>query len=115
MLPLGHISTLTRMCLRSCGSKSKLECIAPSVRLSPPCTASTHSHMHPPFFFLLLSSPRSESEVDRIARVAFEAAMKRGKRLCSVETSNVLEVSQLWKEVVVRVAADYPDVELSHM
>eukprot|EP00882_Tetradesmus_deserticola_P033806 GHRQ01038648.1.p1 GENE.GHRQ01038648.1~~GHRQ01038648.1.p1 ORF type:complete len:309 (+),score=141.94 GHRQ01038648.1:185-1111(+) len=57
----------------------------------------------------------SESEVERIARVAFEAAQKRQKRLCSVEKSNVLEVSQLWKEVVIRVAKDYPDVELSHM
>ncbi|KAL4449049.1 hypothetical protein ABPG77_007766 [Micractinium sp. CCAP 211/92] len=56
-----------------------------------------------------------ESEIERIARVAFEAAMKRGKQLCSVEKSNVLEVSQLWKEVVTRVAADYPEVELSHM
>ncbi|KIY99262.1 3-isopropylmalate dehydrogenase [Monoraphidium neglectum] len=57
----------------------------------------------------------SEPEVERIARVAFEAAQKRQKRLCSVEKSNVLEVSQLWKEVVIRVAKDYPDVELSHM
>ncbi|PNW80624.1 hypothetical protein CHLRE_07g325400v5 [Chlamydomonas reinhardtii] len=57
----------------------------------------------------------SEPEVERIARVAFEAARKRGKRLCSVEKSNVLEVSQLWKEVVIRVGAEYPDVELSHM
>ncbi|KAG2493346.1 hypothetical protein HYH03_008479 [Edaphochlamys debaryana] len=57
----------------------------------------------------------SEPEVERIARVAFEAARKRGKRLCSVEKSNVLEVSQLWKEVVIRVGKDYPDVELSHM
>jgi 3-isopropylmalate dehydrogenase len=46
----------------------------------------------------------SEPEVERIARVAFEAARKRGKRLCSVEKSNVLEVSQLWKEVVIRVS-----------
>lgn len=57
----------------------------------------------------------SESEVDRIARVAFEAARKRSKRLCSVEKSNVLEVSQLWKDVVIRVGQEYPDVELSHM
>lgn len=41
--------------------------------------------------------------------------MKRGKRLCSVEKSNVMEVSQLWKEVVTRVGAEYPEVELSHM
>ena len=60
-------------------------------------------------------SPGSESEVERIARVAYEAATKRGKRLCSVEKSNVLEVSQLWREVVTRVGADYPEVELSHM
>mmetsp|Transcript_23250 Transcript_23250/g.59384 ORF Transcript_23250/g.59384 Transcript_23250/m.59384 type:complete len:393 (-) Transcript_23250:301-1479(-) len=57
----------------------------------------------------------SEPEVERIARVAFDAARKRGKRLCSVEKSNVLEVSQLWKEVVIRVGKEYPDVELSHM
>lgn len=58
---------------------------------------------------------RSEPEVERIARVAFDAARKRSKRLCSVEKSNVLEVSQLWKEVVIRVGKEYPDVELSHM
>lgn len=57
----------------------------------------------------------SESEVERIARVAFEAARKRNKRLCSVEKSNVLEVSQLWKEVVTKMGKDYPDVELTHM
>ena len=57
----------------------------------------------------------SESEVDRIARVAFDIAMKRGKRLCSVDKANVLEVSELWREVVTRAGADYPDVELSHM
>lgn len=57
----------------------------------------------------------SESEVDRIARVAFETAMKRGKRLCSVEKSNVLETSQLWKDVVIEVAKEYPEVELTHM
>ena len=54
-------------------------------------------------------------QVERIARVAFESAQKRQKKLCSVEKSNVLEVSQLWKEVVTRVAKDYSDVELSHM
>ncbi|KAA6429361.1 MAG: 3-isopropylmalate dehydrogenase [Trebouxia sp. A1-2] len=57
----------------------------------------------------------SESEVERIAHVAFKSAQKRQKKLCSVEKSNVLEVSQLWKEVVTRVAKEYPDVELSHM
>jgi len=57
----------------------------------------------------------SESEIDRIARVAFETAMKRGRRLCSVDKANVLEVSELWREVVNRVAGDYPQVELSHM
>ena len=47
--------------------------------------------------------------------MAFKAAQKRSKRLCSVDKSNVLEVSQLWKEVVIRVGKEYPDVELSHM
>ena len=50
-----------------------------------------------------------------MARVAFEAARKRGKKLCSVDKANVLETSGLWREVVLRVAKDYPDVELSHM
>ena len=54
-------------------------------------------------------------QVERIAKVAFESAQKRKGKLCSVEKSNVLEVSQLWKEVVTRVGKDYPDVELSHM
>lgn len=57
----------------------------------------------------------SESEVERIARVAFDAAMKRGRKLCSVDKSNVLEVSQLWRDVVIRVGKEYPDVELTHM
>jgi len=57
----------------------------------------------------------SEPEVERIAHVAFEAARKRHKRVCSVDKANVLETSQLWKEVLTRVAKDYPDVELSHM
>ncbi len=57
----------------------------------------------------------AESEIDRIARVAFDIAMKRGKRLCSVDKANVLEVSELWREIVIRAGADYPQVELSHM
>ncbi|BAV34180.1 3-isopropylmalate dehydrogenase [Sulfuricaulis limicola] len=57
----------------------------------------------------------SEHEVERVARVAFEAARKRHKKLCSVEKANVLETSGLWREVVLRVAKDYPDIELSHM
>ena len=54
-------------------------------------------------------------QVERIARVGFESAQKRRGRLCSVDKSNVLEVSQLWREVVTAVAKDYPDVELTHM
>ncbi len=54
-------------------------------------------------------------EVERIARVAFEAAQKRGGRLCSVDKANVLQVSQFWRKVVVETAKDYPEVELSHM
>jgi len=56
-----------------------------------------------------------ESEIERIARSAFDIAMRRGRRLCSVDKANVLEVSELWREVVQRVAAEYPDVQLSHM
>lgn len=57
----------------------------------------------------------NEKEVRRIARVGFETAMKRGKRLCSVDKANVLDVSQLWRDVVIEVAKEYPQVELSHM
>ena len=57
----------------------------------------------------------SSSEIERIARVAFEAARKRHRKLCSVDKANVLEASELWREVVERVGADYPDVALSHM
>ena len=57
----------------------------------------------------------SESEIERICRVAFELARKRAGRLCSVDKCNVLETSELWREVAERVAGDYPDVELSHM
>jgi 3-isopropylmalate dehydrogenase len=56
-----------------------------------------------------------ESEIRRIARVAFEAARKRRRRLCSVDKANVLETTELWKQVVTELAKDYPDVELSHM
>ena len=57
----------------------------------------------------------AEEEVRRIAKVAFETARQRRKKVCSVEKSNVLETSRLWKAVVQEVHADYPDVELSHM
>jgi 3-isopropylmalate dehydrogenase len=57
----------------------------------------------------------SEPEVRRIARVGFEAARRRSKRLCSVDKANVLETSQLWREVVVQEAKSFPDIELSHM
>ena len=56
-----------------------------------------------------------ENEIRRIAKVAFETARQRRKKVCSVEKSNVLETSRLWKAVVQEVHADYPDVELSHM
>ncbi len=54
-------------------------------------------------------------EIERIARVAFEAAIKRDKRVCSVDKANVLECTELWREVVIEVHKDYPQVELSHM
>ncbi len=57
----------------------------------------------------------SESEIRRIAHAGFKAARKRGRRLCSVDKANVLETSQLWRDVVTEVGKDYPDVELSHM
>jgi 3-isopropylmalate dehydrogenase len=57
----------------------------------------------------------SESEIRRILRVAFEAARKRGKRVCSVDKMNVLECTQLWRDVAEEVAKDYPDVQLTHM
>jgi 3-isopropylmalate dehydrogenase len=57
----------------------------------------------------------SRPEIDRIARMAFELASKRRKKVSSVDKSNVLECSQLWRKVVTEVAADYPDVELEHI
>ena len=57
----------------------------------------------------------AEHEIDRIARSAFDIAMLRNKKLCSVDKANVLEVSELWREVVTRVGNDYPQVELSHL
>lgn len=57
----------------------------------------------------------NESEIRRIAKVAFESAQKRGKKLCSVDKANVLEVTVLWREILDQMAPEYPDVELSHM
>ncbi|MFW5730437.1 MAG: 3-isopropylmalate dehydrogenase [Desulfonatronovibrionaceae bacterium] len=57
----------------------------------------------------------SEEEIRRVARVAFEAARKRNFRVCSVDKANVLDVSQLWREVVIETAREYPDVELTHL
>jgi 3-isopropylmalate dehydrogenase len=57
----------------------------------------------------------SESEVERIAHVAFKTARGRRHKVCSVEKANVLETSQVWRDVVTRVGADYPDVELTHV
>jgi 3-isopropylmalate dehydrogenase len=57
----------------------------------------------------------SESEVKRIAHVAFQAAMKRNKKLTSVDKANVLEVTEMWREVVNEVAKEYPEVEVKHM
>jgi len=57
----------------------------------------------------------SKEEIERIGRVAFEAAQKRGKSLCSVDKANVLEVSVLWREIMSGLACEYPDVKLSHM
>ncbi|PLC52573.1 3-isopropylmalate dehydrogenase [Pollutimonas nitritireducens] len=57
----------------------------------------------------------AESEVRRIAHVAFQAARKRDKKLCSVDKANVLETSQFWRDIMIAVASDYPDVQLSHM
>lgn len=57
----------------------------------------------------------TESEIDRIGRVAFDIAQKRGKKLCSVDKANVLDVSQLWRDRITEMASAYPDIELSHM
>ena len=57
----------------------------------------------------------SKTEIRRIGRIAFEAAQKRNKNLCSVDKANVLEVSVLWREVISQLSEEYPDVELSHM
>ncbi len=59
--------------------------------------------------------PYSESEIRRIAKVGFDMAMVRNRKLCSVDKANVLASSQLWRAVVEEVAKDYPEVELSHM
>ncbi|MDP2793886.1 MAG: 3-isopropylmalate dehydrogenase [Sulfurisoma sp.] len=57
----------------------------------------------------------TESEIRRIVRVAFDASRKRSKRVCSVDKMNVLECTQLWRDVATEVGEEYPDVELSHM
>ena len=57
----------------------------------------------------------SVPEIERIARIGFEIAQKRNKKLCSIDKANVLESSRLWRETVIRISEDYPDVELSHL
>ncbi len=57
----------------------------------------------------------SESEVRRVAHVGFQIAMKRGKKMCSVDKANVLDTSMFWREIVIDVAKEYPEVALSHM
>ncbi|MBD3840785.1 MAG: 3-isopropylmalate dehydrogenase [Campylobacterales bacterium] len=54
-------------------------------------------------------------EIERIAHVAFKLAQKRSKKVCSVDKANVLDVSQLWRDTVIKISSQYPDVELSHM
>jgi len=57
----------------------------------------------------------TEAEIDRIGKVAFETAQKRSGKLCSVDKANVLDVSQLWRDRIIQMAAKYPDIELSHL
>ncbi|MBT6251283.1 MAG: 3-isopropylmalate dehydrogenase, partial [Nitrosomonadales bacterium] len=57
----------------------------------------------------------SESEIRRISHVAFKAANKRSKKLCSVDKANVLESTELWRKIITDVSSEYPEVELSHM
>ena len=65
--------------------------------------------------FGINSATYYESEIARIGHSAFQIAQKRGKRVCSVDKANVLEVCELWREVMEKVSRDYPDVSLSHM
>jgi 3-isopropylmalate dehydrogenase len=57
----------------------------------------------------------AESEIRRIGRIAFDIAMKRNRKVCSVDKANVLETTELWRQVMIEIAQDYPEVELSHM
>jgi 3-isopropylmalate dehydrogenase len=57
----------------------------------------------------------SESEIKRIAHVAFQIAMKRSKKLCSVDKANVLETTELWRQIMIDLSKEYPEVELTHM
>ena len=57
----------------------------------------------------------NESEIRRIGHVAFQIAQKRNKKVCSVDKANVLETTELWRQVMIELAAEYPEVELSHM
>ncbi len=57
----------------------------------------------------------TESEIRRIGKVAFDIAMKRDKKVCSVDKANVLETTELWRQVMIELASEYPEVELSHM